>query len=164
MQIFYIVFLYLLFVWVLLRLVVPYMGFKKTPITDSLPEHLKVAIEEVKTNSQTQRDALQHAYAYIVQRYHGNRVRTVLNFWRAFGTYENKSPGFLPCNMQNQLLRTILVKSGYFNDADITIRHTPLNLFIHQYLEVKVDGYSIAVDPWSHFLGLELGKKSSWFG
>lgn len=164
MQIFYIVSVYLFSIWVVLRLVVPYMGFKKTRIVESVPEYLSEAIEEIKANSSTQADALRHSYDYVVQKYYGNRMRTVLNFWRAFGSFENKSAGFLPCNMQNQLLRTLLVKSGFFMDSDIRIRVTPFNFFIHQYLQVRIDDKFIDVDPWSDFLGLELGKKSSWFG
>lgn len=164
MIIFYIVVLHLFFVWVLLRLVVPYMGFRKTPIAESLPAHLQSVIDDIKASSSNQTEALRLSYNYVVQQYYGGRIKTVLNFWRAFGSYENKSPGFLPCNMQNQLLRTILVKTDYFKDADIEVRVTPFNFFIHQYLVVNINGQSIAVDPWSHFLGLELGKKSSWFG
>jgi hypothetical protein len=41
---------------------------------------------------------------------------------------------------------------------------TPFNFFIHQYLRVHVDGEWMDVDPWSAFLGVPLGKKSSIIG
>ncbi len=156
--------LYMLLVWVVLRLVVPYMGFKKARITETESIHLRTVVADIKQNAVSKIEALHLAYEYVTHRYYGSRIKTVLNFWRAFGSCEHKSPGFLPCNMQNQLLRTMLIKSDCFSDADIQVRVVPFNLFIHQYLQVKIDGQLIDVDPWSHFLGLKIGEKSSWFG
>ena len=76
----------------------------------------------------------------------------------------DKTPGFLPCTGQNYLLRTMLVKSGRFQESDIQIKVVPLNLSVHQYLKVKVGDSFVDADPWSCFLGVPLGKKSSIVG
>jgi len=155
---------YFVFVWIILRMIVPYMGFRKAKIADPVPIHLQEAIQNIKSQSSNQADALRFSYEYVVRTYYGNRIKTVSNFWRAFGRYDNKTAGFLPCNMQNHLLRNILVKSGFFSDTDINVKVTPFNFFIHQYLQVRIGKKFTDVDPWSHFLGLNIGERSSFFG
>lgn len=78
------------------------MGFKKAPITEIKSEHLCAVIEDIKKKAASKNNALLLAYEYVTHRYYGSRIKTVFNFWRAFGSYENKSPGFLPCNMQKR--------------------------------------------------------------
>jgi hypothetical protein len=56
------------------------------------------------------------------------------------------------------------VHSGRFNEEQIRIHTVPLNLFIHQYLEVNVGQAWRAVDPWSAFLQIPFGKHAAFFG
>lgn len=156
-----IVTVHLAFTWILLRILVPYMGFKKDPFPVEIPEHINIISAEIKNSSNNQAEALKNSYEYVTSTYQGSREKTVLQFWKAFGSPFTKKSGFLPCNMQNQLLRVLLVQSGYFKDSDIKFRVTPLNLFIHQYLQVQIGNNYIDVDPWSHFLGTKIGEKAS---
>ena len=162
--IFAIIFLYLFFVWVVLRLIVPHLGFRREPIPGRLPELLAQKIASLDAAAADNLGFLRMSYKFVTSRYTGGRMKTIFMPWRAFGDVYTKTPGFLACNGQNFLLRTVLVKSGRFSEDDIRIRTVPLNLFIHQYLQVKVENKWIYVDPWSHFRGIPLGKKSAFIG
>lgn len=155
---------YIIVVWIGFRLIIPHLGFSKEPVPQTISPGLAQKIEDLNKSSQTNYEFLERAYAYITSTYSGGRIKTITHFLRGFGDMCTKDPGFLPCTGQNFLLRTMLVKSGRFSEDDIRVITVPLNLFIHQYLKVKVDGKEIDVDPWSHFLGVPLGKHSAFFG
>ncbi|MCA9361159.1 hypothetical protein KC845_01230 [Candidatus Kaiserbacteria bacterium] len=140
------------------------MGFKKSSLPKKIPNDLQSTINELNLNSKNKKEFLDNAYKYVTSQYYGSRIKTVFYFWRAFGNPLYKSPGFLQCNGQNYILRTILEKSLFFKGEDIRIIHRPFNFFIHQYLRVRVDDTYINVDPWSNFKGLKLGQNSAWFG
>lgn len=162
MEIFiYVILGYFLLVSVGLRLVVPHLGFKKTKIPENIPEDLKVKISELSSQSSTNKKFLELSYEFLTKKYQGSRIKTITQFWKAFGSVFNKQSGFLPCNMQNYLLRIMLIESGRFKETDIQLKITTLNLFIHQYMRINVDGTYVNVDPWSSFLGLHIGDKSS---
>ncbi len=154
---------YLLFVFVILRLFVPNLGFKKSPLTSSIPEDLENQIKKMNMQAKDDLDFLRQTYEYITGRYYGRRVETILMFWYAFETVLEYKPGYLPCTSLNYLIRIFLIKSGRFTEDDIKIKTVPLNLFIHQYLEVKVNGEWIFIDPWSAHLGIPFGKHSFLF-
>jgi hypothetical protein len=156
--------IYLALVWIGLRLLVPHLGFKKERIPDVIPTVLEEKIEEWEIDSSNQREYLEHAYNYIVENFYGSRIDTLIKPGRAFGNVFDKQPGFLPCTMQNYLLRIILVKSKWFKDSDIETVTVPLNLFIHQYLRIQIASEKTNADPWSNFLGLKLGERSFLIG
>jgi hypothetical protein len=155
---------YFIMVWVITRLVVPHFGFRKDQIPSNIPTELNDKINELNKSSKNNREFLENTYNYITNIYFGNRTKTITQFWRAFGNIFDKAPGFLPCTGQNYLLRTILIKSGRFSEDDIETKIVPLNLFIHQYLKIRIDNQWIDVDPWSHFIGKRIGEKSAYIG
>lgn len=155
---------YLLLVWVIARLIVPHLGFSKMAIREHISKALEQEIAEMNKSAKDNKDFLKLAYEHVTDRYSGGRLKTLTQFHRAFGDLLEKSPGFLPCTAQNYLLRTMLVRSGRFTDADIELKTVPLNLSIHQYIRVWVGAEYIDVDPWSHFLGVPLGQKSWLIG
>ncbi len=155
---------YFIFVFVLLRLTIPHLGFKKETLPEVLPSDFSKIITDISARSKDSLDLLKNVYEYVTAQYPGSRLRTITNFWVAYEEPVNHKPGFLPCTSQNYLIRLMLVKSGRFQEQDIKIVATPFNLFIHQYLKVKVGDIWMDVDPWSHFIGVPLGKKSSIVG
>jgi hypothetical protein len=155
---------YLVLVWIILRLIVPHLGFRRRPLPDTLPQDFEAMLHKLSIESSNNRDFLAKSYDYVTSHYKGSRIRTLANFWVAFQEPVNHPPGFLPCTSQNHLLRLMLVKSKRFQESDIEVKVIPLNLFIHQYLRVHVDGEWIDVDPWSAFRGIPLGKKSAFIG
>lgn len=155
---------YFIIVWVGVRLVVPHLGFRKNALPAELPAEFAAMVRRIDTEAADDFDFLKRAYAYVTSTYSGSRIRTLGNFWVAFEDPINHVPGFLPCTCQNYILRTLLVKSGRFQESEIQVKVVPLNLFIHQYLCVKIGSDTIDVDPWSAFIGIQLGKKSAFFG
>lgn len=164
MLLLYILLIYILLIWVVARLVIPNLGFSKEPIPESLPLDLQQKISEFNQTANDNGGFLQLAYTYVTSKYSGSRLKTITQFYRAFGNTFEKSSGFLPCTGQNYILRTMLIKSGRFKDEDIQVKTVPLNFFIHQYLKVKVGDVYLDVDPWSNFLGVPIGRKSFIMG
>ncbi|MEK7155354.1 MAG: hypothetical protein AAB734_00585 [Patescibacteria group bacterium] len=160
----WIVVTYFLLIWIALRLLVPNLGFRKEPLGAVVPESLMDTISKIDGESVDKHDFLRRCYEHVTKKYYGSRVKTVTHFWTAFKNPVNQSPGFMPCTNQNYLLRLMLVKSGRFQESDIKVKVIPLNLFVHQYLRVRVGGEWIDVDPWSSFIGVPLGKKSAFIG
>jgi hypothetical protein len=160
----YLLGIYLIFVWVILRLAVPYLGFFKTPVPEDIPLVLQKRINDWNRDAIDDRQFLTFVYEYITQTYTGSRIKTITHFWTAFQDPLQARTGFLPCTAQNFLLRTILIKSNRFTESDIQVKVIPLNFFIHQYLRVRIGSEVIDVDPWSHFLGVKLGEKSAILG
>lgn len=155
---------YILIVWVGLRFIVPNLGFRKSSLPNQLPTDFESDIQRLNTEATDDFDFLTKSFEYVTERYHGSRVRTLGNFWVAFENPIGHAPGFLPCTSFNYILRTMLVKSGRFKEEDIHLKVIPLNIFIHQYLRVRIGEKWIDVDPWSAFKGLSIGKKSALIG
>jgi hypothetical protein len=164
MTLFCVLIVYLLLVWILPRILVPHLGFSREPLPAVLPRLLEEKMRQLNAEAKDDADFLRKAYAFVTERYRGSRARTITNFWRAFEDPLTREPGFMPCTGQNHLIRLLLVKSGRFQESDIKVRTVPLNLFIHQYLEVRVSEKWVDVDPWSAFLNVPLGQKSSLIG
>ncbi len=163
MFIFWLILAYAFCVYVGLRLVVPYFGFQKSELPDETPQQLQDVMLRLERETEGQRAFLEGVYQHITKHYYGSRIRTITNFWRAFIEPWRIESGFMPCTGQNHLLRLMLVKSGRFTDDDIRLCAVPFNLFIHQYVQVKVNGAWIDVDPWAAFLGVPLGEKAAYF-
>ncbi len=155
---------YLILVFFVVRLIVPHLGFRRVPIPESIPAELTTIISDLHQKATSNMEFLTLSYDYVTSKYTGNRLKTITEFWRAFGNVYDTPPGFLHCTGQNYLLRTMLIKSGRFTEGDVKVLNVPFNLFIHQYLKVKVDGKWINVDPWSHFLRIPFGKNLAFFG
>jgi len=156
----YILVAYVFVVWVLSRVLVPHLGFSRRGLPDFLPAHFQAEIFALDVAATDDADFLARAYGFVTAKYWGSRVKTLTHFWLAFTDPVGQPPGFMHCTGQNYLLRLILVKSGRFQESDIKIKVVPLNLFIHQYLQVKLGDRWVDVDPWSAFLHVPLGKKS----
>jgi hypothetical protein len=164
MEIFFIVIIaYLVFVYVILRIIIPNSGFKKSSLPKVIPQEFAMKIHEINTNSKDYFDYLQEAFNYITTTFYGKRLETIFLFRYAFEDVYKYKPGYLPCTSLNYLVRIFLIKSGRFIEEDIKVKTVPLNFFIHQYLQVKVDGKWIDVDPWSAHLEIPLGKHSFLF-
>ena len=164
MIILYLALAYIFLVWIGTRLIVPHLGFGRDLLPSAIPPELEQRIRQLDRESTHNLDFLKKAYGFVTQTYTGSRIKTITNFWKAFRDPLHLKPGFMPCNGQNYLLRLMLIKSRRFNEEDIQVKVVPLNLFIHQYLRVNIDGHWIDVDPWSAFLGLPFGRRSALIG
>lgn len=137
------------------------------PIGEITNPDLKRAITSVKA-ARSKEGALERAFSLIVKRYKGYRFRTYMYFWKAFEHDPNKlweRRGFMHCTHQNFLLRTLLVKSGWFSEDEIGVGYTRVwHVSPHQYLKIRINGKTIAADPWNSRFGVPLGYYATGFG
>ncbi len=159
-----ILFVYLVVVFIGSRLIIPYLGFKRTKLPPQIPPELFGTIRTLNQSSKDNLDFLKNSYNFVTSKYYGDKLMTFTKFWYLFKEVFSSKPGYLPCTLQNHILRLMLVKSGRFNESEIEIVVVPFNLIIHQYLEVKIDDNRIKVDPWSKSLGKPFGERSFLFG
>lgn len=167
LEIILIILLYILVIFVLSRLIIPHLGFKKEPLPTKIPKSMQQAINKIKKRSKNKNDFLKKSYYFFTGKYCGSRLKTFtkfgLLFKRDIGYYWQKQ-GFLQCNLIAFVFRTFLVKSGYFKDDEIKTRHTFLDFNIHQYLKVKINNKWIDIDIWAYKHNVPFGKHMRLFG
>jgi hypothetical protein len=156
---------YLIIVFFLSRLFVPHLGFGRARLPDKLPPEMRRAIRKLKKRASSRHDFVVKAYRLITGRYFGSRMKmiTCVDYLFRNLNWVWVHPGFMPCPQQNFVLRLFLVKSGLFKEEEIKVRHNFFDFDLHQYLSVYVDGSWINLDPWSKFLGKQLGEHAVWF-
>lgn len=161
-----IVVLYLLVMFVFSRLFVPHLGFWKEPLPKSVPKSLGKSVASLKRKHKTKLAFAKAAYDIIASKYKGSHVFTFfrwdLLFTRDLDVLWSRV-GYLPCHQQNLLYRIFLVSSGVFSDDDFRLRHTPIYLQIHQYVQVRIGGKWVDVDLWASQCGIPFGKRASFF-
>ena len=149
---------YIIFVFFDLRLLVPYLGFGKDAIPQQIPHEVLEEIEKIDKEATSNKEFLKRSYEYITSHFHGDRFKTIYQGFYAFRPLFSHKKGYLPCTLQNQLLRIMLIKSGRFHSSDIQMKVTVVDFFIHQYMEVYVDNEWLSVDPWGKALGIPFGR------
>jgi len=155
---------YFFFIFVLLRLIIPYLGFNSPIVPQNIPQDFLKVIADFNKKSKTDKEYLYNAYSYITERYHEARLKTIINWNYSFKNVFSHKSGYIPWNIHNFLLKVMLVKSGRFKEEDVKTQIVFFNFFIHQYLKVKLDNQWIKVDPNSQYMGIPFGKVAIWFG
>ncbi len=158
---------YTFIVFFLARLVIPFYGFQKYITPRDLPPDMRKTITELEHQSSDQKSFLEHAYVYMQDNWHSERLKTITALPLIFRTDIDEvwhSRGYAHCTTINFILYTLLVNSRFFTEEDIRIRHVFFNGVIHQYLEVQVGLTWIDADPSTKYLRLPLGQHSRWFG
>jgi len=153
---------YVFFMFFLVRLFVPYLGFWKEPVPDRLPVSLERKIPSFRNKSK--KVLVDSVYRLLSDKYYGRHLLVWVNFDLLFTRDWNKvwsHSGYLPCTQINQLFRIILVKSG-FSDDDIRFRITWSGGLIHQYLQVRLGGGWKTVDIWAAGYGKKLGEHAGF--
>ena len=155
--------IYFFTVFVILRLIVPYYGFKTSPLPNKIPQSFQAIIDSLNHKSIDNYDYLRKSYDYITDHYYGSRTDTLLKFWMAFQNPFKYDRGFMPCNTLNTLLKIMLIRSNRFKNSQIRTRVVFLNCFIHQFLEVKINDKWIQVDPSYKVYGIPFGRAAIGF-
>jgi hypothetical protein len=184
MSIFYIliavIVCYFFLVFVALRLIVPFMGFKQyVPPTD-LPLEIKNAVTELENKSYNQMSYLQSVYNSVLGRWQHSRFKAAVLLPKLFKSDLNKiwhTKGFVYCTTINFVVYVLLANSKYFSagggsasggketDEFVKVKHVFLNFVPHQYLQVRVGAKWLDVDPaGAGIRGFGLGHHASWFG
>ena len=125
------------------------------------PQEIHALIADLQ-RQQSPETCLRMAYDALTERFYGNRMRTILRLWELYPRSISKiwaKPGFLHCTNFNRLLKTLLVASGHFREADMHTRWTLLwYISPHQYLRVRVGGRKwMSVDAWAKVYGIPFG-------
>jgi hypothetical protein len=126
-----------------------------------LPTGMQKAVERLK-RTKSKDECLHLAYDVLTKRFTGRKfyfLRKPLELLVTdLDTIWNKKK-ILNCTVANYLMRTLLIKSGKFKNADIRSRWTLIwGISIHQYLKINIDGRTVNVDLWGASEGLPLGR------
>lgn len=123
-------------------------------------------INRLKKRAKSKEEFLRLAYDCLGSRFEGGRFKTFLNFDLIFKDidYLWSKKGFVQCTIHNHFLRIFLVKSGFFKDEEIRLKHTFLNFNIHQYAQVRLGNKWIDIDLSWKKAGVPLGRHGSIFG
>jgi hypothetical protein len=153
-------FTYLIFIFFMTRLWIPHMGFHKDELPAHIPLGMQKEIERLRSHAENKEDFLVKSLELLTTRYSGAMLRTITQLDLLFKDIDWvwKHRGFVHCTQQNLMLRIFLVRSGYFSDDDIRLRHTFFWLDIHQYMQLKLNGQWVNVDPWATFRGKPIGE------
>ncbi len=147
------------------RILIPYLGFKKSGLPDKIPQEMQKEINRLKKRAKSKREFLLLAYGYLGKRFHGGRFRTFTHFglmFKPIGELWSRK-GFVHCTAHNHFLRIFLVKSGFFREEEIRLRHTFINFNIHQYVQVYLDGRWTDVDLSGISFNVPFGKHAWLF-
>lgn len=159
---------YLFLVFIALRLIVPFMGFRRWRSPQKISPSIQQEANKLLTTHKDQASFVTAAYNIISTRWWAGRLQTVRYAPLAFRTNLEQvwnAPGYAHCNTQNYLLYTLLLASRLFSPADIRMRTVFFNFFIHQYLQVRVNGQWVDADPAGATIRrLPLGTHISLFG
>ncbi len=157
---------YAIVIFVLPRLFIPFMGFRKEKIPRKLPRRIQRRIHLLRKRSKNKQDYLKKTYNYLTRRYHGKR-NTVLKrpglWWEKNLQTIWSRKGFLPCHTFTHMMRIFLVKSRMFKEKDVRVNHTFYWFNIHQYLEVRVKKKWHKVDAWAKGIGIKFGDYGRLF-
>jgi hypothetical protein len=159
---FCVAFLYFFATFLLSRIFIPHLGFRKSTLPEKIPESMGREIMRLKRASRSKMDFLRKAHAFLTKKYSGARHQTYTKFGWLYRSLDEvwKSHGFLHCTHHNLLMRIFLVKSGFFRDSEIKLRHTFYRLNIHQHLLMRHGKKWLPVDCWGAFLGKKIGECS----
>jgi len=162
---------YIFVVFVLSRFIIPHLGYKKLPLPENIPVEWQKEIDLLKSKADSPEKFLDLTYNYLGEKYYSKsnsffrRLRTFTNFSTLFIGLDElyKRSGFMHCTQLNFLLRIFLVKSGFFKEEDIRLRHMFFDFFIHQYAQVKLSKHWLAIDIFDYSNGLKIGKHLKTF-
>lgn len=159
---------YFLFVFVVLRITVPFMGFGELMMPSRLPSEIKEEIAKLEIEASSPMEYLKLAYKFVTSRWRAGRMDTLYYAPLAFRKDISeilRGSGYAHCNTQNYLLYVLLAGSRYFDPKDIKTRSVFFNFFIHQYLQVRIGERWIDADPaGTSIRGMSLGTHISFFG
>lgn len=162
----YLIIAYIFIFFVLSRLIIPHLGFREEKISEIIPAEMMVKIDEIKMRAHTGEEFLNLTYDYLGSKYRSERLNIFLKFNYLFKTLEQawQINDYVPCTINNYLLKIFLVKSGWFKEKDIKRQHVFVNFVPHQYLKVKINNQWLDVDVGEQQRGMLIGNHLKYFG
>jgi hypothetical protein len=154
---------YLVSTFLLSRLFIPNLGFKRK-IKEKLPHEAKEKLMRITKESKDKNEALKKVISYQLSIFYSEMRQVYPRFKFLFESSFNKlweKKGFLHCHQQNFVLRRLLLGTGMFTEKDIKLKHTFCYLNMHQYLKINIGKNRkewLNVDPFAMSLGYDLGE------
>ena len=158
---------YLLLVFGVSHLVLPFYGFQSTRPADSLPEEVSRKVKELEDGSKDARDFAEKVFDFVRSRWGAARMATIIHLPLAFRTDLSKlwqQPGFAHCQTINYIYISMLTHSPWFSPADVRTCYQFFNGVMHQYCQIRIDGEWLDADPSVTYLPLKLGERAKGFG
>lgn len=167
-----IIIVYCLLIYVVTRIVVPFMGWRGFERPKAVPQEIRIKIAELESQAQSQEDYLKLVYDFVLHKtknqWNHTRFRAFYHIPRAFVKSLEEiwnTKDFLYCTGINYLVYVLLAESKFFRPEDVKVRHVFVNFFIHQYIKVKVGSAWVSVDPaGTGIRGKPLGTHLAGFG
>ncbi len=148
----------LLVFWILGAIVIPFLtipNFVKFNGNVQRTKNVKSIANKLKTKTKEQ--TLRNIFKYVTKKYTSYEDQFQLAIVPKW-FYNNpekllKKSQFLPCCVQNLVIRTLLVNTGQFKNSDIkSMAMITKKLTAHQYLTIKVDNQKYKVDAYFRIL------------
>ena len=160
--------IFLTAMFILSRLFIPLLGFTRYRIPKKLPKEFENAIKRLERSSRNKEDYAKKSYNYLSKKFHGEPGRVWHDFNGLFIKDVNKlwKKEILHCHQLGYLYRISLVKSKFFSEDDIKVRHKSVFLNLHQYLKVNIGDLKekwVKVDIWAKHVGYKFGKTLPMF-
>ena len=161
-----IIIIYIITVFILSRLVIPHLGFKKDNLPINISDNINRKIQELKNKANSKNEFLKLAYDFLGSKYKTGRLLTFLKLHYLFKNVDEvwDMSGFMPCTQSGYLMRIFLIRSGFFKEEEICIKHTFVDFNIHQYLQVKINDVWLDVDVGEQQRGMLIGNHLKFFG
>ena len=157
----WIILVYLLIAFVIPAIIVPNLALYKTK-TRITSKKLKNKIKQLNKIKDDEK-FVKAVFFYITKRYKiaHDPITFLLKLPRLFWYNPNKiikqKDKIAYCQVQNLMIKTILLKSRRFKEKDVK-RKITFSFVIHQHLEVKVNGKKVCLDPWGHGNNIPYGQ------
>lgn len=157
---------------VLLELTIPpFIKRGVEPLAEyTVPMEMRSKIIELDSSSISDMDYLMKVYDFVDQRY-SSKPRYYLRYWNFLALFLERDVAKIwegtddrPCNIQNYLVKIMLLESGRFSEKDIKVMNTFCTVTPHQYLQVKIGDEWINVDAWGSEYGASFGEHAGCFG
>ncbi len=160
---FVVIFAYLLFVFVIARLIIPFYGFRMYPLPAVLPEEIRQAISDLESQSKSAYEYAENVYKFVQSNWYSERLKTVTHLPLAFRTDISRiwrERGYAHCHTVNFIFCVLIGRSRFFTPAEVRVRHRFFNGVIHQYVQARIDGRWVDADPSVRYLHLPFGQRA----
>ena len=144
--------------WILGAIVVPLLTIPNfTKFKGKIQRTKKVKLIANKLKAKSKEQTLRNIFKYVTKKYlsEEEQVKLIIVPKWFYNNPEEllKKSQFLPCCVQNLIVRTLLVNTRQFKNSDIkSIAMITKKLTAHQYLTVKIDKQKYKVDPYFKIL------------
>jgi hypothetical protein len=141
-------------IWLLIAFLIPFLIIPNFIVfKEKIHKTKKIKSLANKLKAKSKLQTLKNTYKYVIKNYTGEDEKLkLLQIQKWFKNKPEKlleRAQFLPCHIQNFLIRTLLINTGQFKKSNFnTVPTISPFLTAHQYLIVKIQDQDYKVDPF----------------